>query len=333
MKTGWRIFFGVVILVLLVYLLRDINFGEVYTLFVQADNIFLLLAFLSFTASILVFNLKGIYSISTVVKTGYWFNLKTTLAGFFVNTITPGAQLGGDPVRAYFLGKRYRRSKTKIFGAILADRVVHALVSLFFIFASVFYVLKFIPVSFELRIIFQTILFSIVFIFVFIGLLNFNKTKKFILETVKKIKWLTPNFKNKKKSRLSEILSKHLGNFTKTFTKTLRTPKVLFAAIILSFTYWILTYLVSYFLFLSFGIKISFFLVLVVVSLSSLVGDFSPSPGGAGLVEGFMVIAYSVLGINFAVAFAVSLLSRAIYYFYSIILGGLSLVHLESSFG
>jgi len=44
-----------------------------------------------------------------------------------------------------------------------------------------------------------------------------------------------------------------------------------------------------------------------------------------------MTFAYSLLGINISLALAVSLLSRIISYFFSIVVGGLSLIHLEKT--
>ena len=100
-----------------------------------------------------------------------------------------------------------------------------------------------------------------------------------------------------------------------------------------SFAYWILSYLSSYFLFLSLEVKVSFFLVIIVVSLGSLLREFSPSPGGAGFVEGLMIFLYAVLGVNLQAAIIVSVLSRLILYFHSLVLGGISILHIEKSLG
>ena len=77
----------------------------------------------------------------------------------------------------------------------------------------------------------------------------------------------------------------------------------------------------------------SFFLVIIVVSLGNLLGDLSPTPGGVGLVEGFMIFLYSVLGVDLPAAIIVSLLSRLIGYFHSLVLGGISIFYLEKTLG
>lgn len=330
MKTSLRIFFGILIAVLLFFLLKSVDFKEIYLLFIEADNLFFLFAFISFIAAIMIFNLRSLYFVNSVAKTGFWFNFKVNAAGNFINMITPGAQLGGEPVRAYYIGERYNASRTKVFGVILAERVVHAVVSIFFITLSIIYILTFIPVPPELKIIFQTVLFLLILVFVFIGILHFEKTRMGLTDIFNRVKGFF-SFNKKSKGRLSKVIGKHFGNFTKTFIKTFKNRKLIAISVALSIVYWLLYYLISYFLFLSFGVSISFFLVLVVVSLSTFVGDFSPGPGGIGLMEGFMIVAYSLLGIDFEIAVAVSILSRVIFYIYALPFGGISLVHLESS--
>ena len=331
MKKSYRFIFVIVLFFFLIYFLANINFHEIYILFTQANMLFFIPAFLAYSFSFLIFNLRTTYSLSWIVKPDYWFFLKVSLAGFFINTVTPGAQIGGEPVKAYFLSKKYKKPKTKLFAAIVGDRLFHTTVSLFFIISSILFILTFIPVSRELKIIFETFLFFVFLISILIFFLNLKK-KKFNLKLLyKKYAWMIP-FKNIFSNKFKRELNKHIGDFNDSFKKTIIKRKIIFLGITLSLTYWLLNYLVSYFLFLSFGVKVSFFLVIVVVSLGSLIGDFSPTPGGIGLVEGFMVFLYSILGINFALALTVSLLTRMIFYFHALLIGGISLIHLENSF-
>ncbi len=325
-------FFGAITVAVVVYLLSKIDFLEVWNLIDRANNYYFFLAFLAYLTSFLVFDLRTTYSMKNIVKPGLFFNLKATLAGFFVNVITPGAQLGGDPVRAYFLGKKYSKSKTQIFGAILADRFFHVVASLFFVLASLLFIITYVPVSFELKTIFQTALFFLLFFLLAIGYLSFRRTDFNIELFLAKFRWLFPRKnKEKGKTKLEKILIKHFWHFARTFRTVVRDRKIIVLGILLSFVYWILNFAVSYFLFLSFEVQVSFLLVIVVVSVGNLVGDLSPTPGGIGLVEGVLIITYSLLGVNLSVAVAVSLLSRIIFYFFSIFLGGISLVNLEKT--
>lgn len=330
MRTRFRILFGAIIIVILIYILTKINFPEVYQILKTISPKFFLLAFVSYSLGIVIFNLRSMISLREIIQEhDFWFFLKVTLAGAFVNVITPGAQVGGEPIRAYFLGEKYNKPKTKVFGAVLADRFFHGLVSLFFVIASLLFVLTYIPVSNELKIIFQTALFFILASFALIFFLNMKKTNFNLEKFLKKIGILRIVRKNKKIRHMSQ----HFGNFTRSFKKIFLGKKTLFFGILFSFAYWILGYLSSYFLFLSLETRVSFFLVIIVVSLGSLLGDLSPTPGGIGLVEGFMIFLYSIVGVNLPTAIIVSVLSRLITYFHSLVLGGISLFYLEKTLG
>jgi hypothetical protein len=329
MKTRWRVLSGAIIILILFYILRKINFLEFYHILRTINPEFFILAFAAHTLCLIIFSLRGMIYVRDIFDPEFWFFLKTMLAGSFINVITPGAQVGGEPIKAYFLGKRYGKPKAKVFGALLSDRLTHGAISLFFIIASILFILTEIPVSRELKIIFQTTLFFIIAFLLLILFLNLKKKRFNLRNFLEKIRFLKI-IKNKKKIR---HLDEGIGNFTISFKKTLGDKKTLAFGILFSFVYWMLNYLSSYFLFLSLDMKISFFLVIVVVSLGNLVGDLSPVPGGIGLVEGFTIFLYSVVGINLSAAIIVSILNRMMGYFYDVVLGGISLVYLEKTIG
>lgn len=332
MKRYVKVLFALITLVLLIYFLLNINFLELYNVLQKISTFYFFLAFISYSLAFLMFNLRSTYSLKWIVRPDFWFFQKTTLAGFFINTITPGAQIGGDPLKAYILSKKYKKPFSKIFGAIFADKIIHTLISLFFILFSVLFLITFIPLPSGLTFILQIFLFLIFLVFAIIPLFGIIKTKLNLKFTLRKLKWLAWLNPVKNNEKLQKEIGKKLGSFTKSFRKTITNKKIFTMGIIFSLIYWFLNYLVSYFLFLSLGFEINFFFVIIVVSLGSLVGVFSPSPGGVGFIEGFMIFLYSIIGVNFATAVVVSLLSRMIFYFHSLIVGGISLISLKKYF-
>ena len=178
----------------------------------------------------------------------------------------------------------------------------------------------------------QTLFFSLLFL-LGIGYLSFRKANFNIELFLQKFRWLLPGKKTGKnhQTKLEKILIKHFGHFAKTFRKIVRTKKMIFIGVVLSLAYWLLNFATSYFLFLAFGVEISFLIVIVVFSIGNLIGDLSPSPGGIGLIEGVSIITYSLLGVGLSVAVAVALLTRIIFYLFSLLLGGISLAHLEKT--
>ncbi|HEB46893.1 MAG TPA: flippase-like domain-containing protein [Candidatus Pacearchaeota archaeon] len=328
----WKVMSVLVVIALLYYIIRNINLMEIWVLVKQLNPLFLSLAILSYLAAFLVFNIRTIYAFSDIIKKpNFFFFLRVLFAGFFINIITPGMQIGGEPLRAHYIGKKYGKPTSKAFGIVLGDRFFHALVSIFFIFISVLFILTFISVSNELRVLFQAIFFFILGFFVLLALLNIKKTNSFITPLFGKIVSLKFFKKNFTKKFLSGKITKGMGSFKDSFKKTISTRRIIVSGISLSVVYWLLNYLVNYFLFLSLGSKVGLLTIIVAVSIGGIVSDFSPSPGGLGLVEGSIAFAYTLLGIDFQIALTVAILSRMILYFYSLLIGGLSLLSLNHS--
>ncbi len=335
MKNFWRWVIGLVTLGLVVYLLTKVDFAEVWRLVVQSDHWYFLLAFVLYGLSIVILTWRFKYFLDPVTKSSFFFLLKNSVMGFFIGTITPATQMGGDPVRAHYIGKEYGIKRSTIFGVVMADRFYHALVSFFFVLLSAFFAFTFLPLSHDLKLLFQGIFFLIIFLTAafFVG--------RFLHKKYDLSKWfgkLMPflrkkKVRRKKPKKWKKIFLEHFGNFSEIFKKELFDRKLATVGITFSLVYWILDILVSYVLFFAFGTHVSFFLVMLVFNAGILIGEFSPTPGGVGLIEGGMFFLYSIAGISTALALAVALLSRIIFYFYSLVLGGWSLVNLEKNVG
>ncbi|MEM3091847.1 MAG: flippase-like domain-containing protein [Candidatus Pacearchaeota archaeon] len=325
------LFFGLIILILVIWILKKIDFAQVYFLILQADIKYIILAFFFIFLNFFMRNVSSLYVTRKIVKPTFWFNFKTIFAGAFVNVITPGAQLGGMPIRAYFLGEKYKKSKTKILGAVFADVFINSLVSLFFIIVSFIYLLKFLSLEPELESILQTVFFSLLLLVIIIFLINLKKNKMDIKKIILKIITQFNSNKKNKKSKIEKIWLDRLGNILNTFKKIFRDRKTVFMGIFISLISWFFYFMAFYLLFLSFNVKVRFFKVIAILSLADLLGEFSPSPGGVGLMEGFMILAYNSVGLDLYIATAVSLLGRIMFYFFSLFIGGLSLIHLKNS--
>ena len=62
------------------------------------------------------------------------------MAGVFGNIVTPGARVGGEPIRAHYMSRVYGGEKTAYLGTVLADKFGNGAVFLLFLFLSVNYV-------------------------------------------------------------------------------------------------------------------------------------------------------------------------------------------------
>lgn len=326
---------GLATLALVIYLLRKVDFHQVWQLLVQADHWYLLLAFVLYGVSVVILSWRLKYFLDPLAKSNFFFLLQNSVMGFFVGTITPATQMGGDPVKAHYIGKKYGIKRSQIFGVIMADRFYHALVSFAFILLSAFFAFTFLPLSHDLKLTLQASFFLIIFLTVVFFILRFihkkyNLSKWFekVMPFIKKKK-----VRKRKPKKWKKIFMEHFGNFSKTFKEEIFDKRLVALGIVLSLVYWILDILVSWVLFFAFGIHVSFFLVMLVFNVGILIGEFAPTPGGVGLIEGGTFFVYSLAGIDTSIALAVALISRIIFYFYSLVLGGLSLVDMERKLG
>ena len=263
-------------------------------------------------------------------KGDFWFLLNVLLAGAFFNSVTGGAGVGGEPFRAHFLAKRYKRSRTSMLAYVLADKFYQVVVLVFFAIFSIFFVFVFVNISNTLKYILEaTLFFMILFLGITIYLIirrsNFSIGKLF-----KKLHFLSffkKRFRNA--DEFGEFINKHSNVFMRVFRKSVRNRKIMFEAFFLSFIFWIFNYLAAYFLFLAFKMEVNFLVIIIVVTLGNLIGAFALVPGGVAITEVAMTLLFAAMGVDLAFAFIVSLLVRLIYYVFSLPIGAISLWYIK----
>ena len=82
-------------------------------------------------------------------------------------------------------------------------------------------------------------------------------------------------------------------------------------------------------MFKAFSYDVSFLAVIIVVTLSLLIGSIIFVPGGIGLIETVMISLYFSFGIGSSIAATVAVVDRFIFYFFSLFVGGLCLAYLN----
>lgn len=330
MKRVWSAIFTLVIVGLVVFLLKDINFYEVYLLLTEANLVWFFLAVIATAATFLVWNIRSVYILKTYLKVDFWFYMKVLLAGSFFNTVTPGAGIGGEPFRAHFLSQKYKKPRSKILGYVLGDSFFRIAALSIFILFSVFFVLVYVKISNTLTYILEGIL---IFVLVAAAILLYLILKKShfrvgaLFGKLHRFRFFRDRFETA--DALVVYVNRKIRNLETVFRNVVKNKNNLIWGIVLSFLFWILNFLTAYFLFLSFGFKIDFLSVIIVFTLGNILGSISPVPGGVGVVEGSMVLLYSAMGIFRPLALLVSLFQRLIYYFFSLFVGGWCLISLR----
>ena len=333
-KRGvWSWLFTLIIIALLVFIVRDIDFLKIYEVLQKTHPVFFVLAVLSTAAALLIANLRWKLYFKGILNVGFWSLLVYFFGGTFFNTVTPGKAVGGEVARAYFLEKKYNKPKSKLLAPIIADKSVYLVILFILTFLSLIYSFIFFnfnaatEVFFTILLVFLFFILSMVFYF-------FIKHKSINLKGLFGFFFRFKRIKQKFKSRRAydQFIKKKIGEFNRAYAKIVYDRTLIYKGIFLSLLYWFLTFLTAFFLFLGFGFSISFLHIAVVFIISYFIGDISPIPGGIGLTEGAMFLMYSNIGISRELSILVVLLNAFIYYFFSLLVGGLCWLYLRYTF-
>ena len=330
MEKKLKVLFAAIIILCAIFVIKGIDLSKIYYLLKDSQIHFFVIAFFCFTLSFVIWNIRFTYSLSGFIRISFFFSFLVLLAGCFFNTITPGAGVGGEPVRAYFISKRHNKPIATILGVVLGDKVYHLGVFVVFVLLAGLFLIRIIRISVEAKIFIFLILGIAAFLLVYLFIILLRNIQPNIIKLCAKLYHF--NF-IKERFATKDIfictLEKSINKFIHSFKAVGFTKRAFFIRTFLSIVFWILVVFVSYFLFLCLGVRVSIFTVWIVVFTGYSIADISPIPGGIGLTESAMFLIYSVLGVDSEVALLVAFLERFAYYFHTLVLGGFSLIYLR----
>jgi uncharacterized protein (TIRG00374 family) len=322
----------VIIGVLFYFVFAEIGLYELYSTLRGMNPLYLILAFLSCTLYMFWWNLRGYYIMRSIKKIKFLPLIPIFLAGMLLNTITPGARAGGEPVKAVYLSKRFKITKTKAFAATILNIIYN-----FFIFSllsifSILFVILYIKVSFAIKVFLLVFLFGIPTLLILLFLLR-KRIQKIILRKLLGRFYHTFLFTRvrerfKTHRQLERYLNRKIKVFSKFIKKSLKNGKRLSTGLGTTIGFYIFRYLTVYLLFLALGHDIRFIPIIIVITLATLFGDLSFTPGGMGITEGLMIALYLAFRIDPAVAVIVTFIDRAMFYFYALFLGTIAFIYM-----
>ncbi len=332
-KTAKRVISLIVILAfigILYLILKGIDFYELYLIFSNGDLLWLSLAVLSTFMTFIVWNLRWNFLYTKLFKGNFWFLLNVLLAGAFFNSITPGAGIGGEPFRAHFLAKKFKKSKTSMLAYVIADKFYQLMILAFFAIFSIFFILIYVEISNTLKLILEGLL---TFVLISVGFTLYFTLRKMhfnIGAFFKRLHFFSfVNGRFKKPEDFEHFINKEIRIFADTFRKSVKNKKTMIGAFFLAFLFWLFNYLTAYFLFLAFGFHVNFLSIIIVVTLGNIIGALTILPGGIAATEVTMTLLYSAMGVIKPIALLVAFLTRIIYYFFSFPVGALSLWYIR----
>jgi len=259
----------------------------------EAKISYFILAFIAYLLSVYLFAVRW-----QRVFCSMGYNLKTSdlfpviFGGIFANNLTPASRAGGEPLRVFWINKRFGISYTDGFISILFERLVEAIpISMLLI-----YVLYSFP---SLDIDFLPITDS----------LTSNST--YLLLTAFCAAGVLIGVFREKLSSLFSSVKQNWKKLNNSF----------FPVLFLSCGVWILDIIRLKLISLALNLPLSIYLIAVVSILYLILGSLPITPGGLGIVEGGLISILLYFGLELASASSFVFLERFISFGLSSVIG------------
>ncbi len=251
------------------------------------------------------------------------------LVGMAINNLTPSARGGGEPVRAYMLGKYSRASMESSFATVIADR---GLDTFPFIFLAILTIVG-IVLYFNLALwMVALLIISVVIVVAAFFLALYVSVDRESGERI--VNWalgIVKRFYRRNYAKIEARVRGALREFQSTMRIMLADRNVLIYGIPLSFILWFLEILRVYLIFAAFGAPVSILVIAEVFILATLIGMIPLLPGGLGAVDGIMIVFYSAAGVSPSVSAAVTVVERLISFWMVSAMGIAALPYFGSS--
>ena len=245
--------------------------------------------------------------------------LPMLLVGLAINNITPSGRGGGEPVRAYILGK-YSNSPTETaFATVIADRGLDTFP--FIALAVITIITAILYIKLPSWMVITLIVCLAVLIILFALALYMSINREFGDRTVKWVLKLVNRISNKFHDKIRERAINAVVGFQDSMRVMINDRKVLLYGIPLSFVIWFLEILRVYVVFLALNVNAPLEIIAAVFVISTLIGMIPLLPGGLGAVDGMMILLYSYAGIPASVSAAATIVERLISFWMTSIIG------------
>jgi uncharacterized protein (TIRG00374 family) len=245
--------------------------------------------------------------------------LPMLLVGLAINNLTPSGRGGGEPVRAYILGK-YSNSPTETaFATVIADRGLDTFP--FIALAAITIITAVLYINLPQWMVITLIICLIVLVILFGLALYMSLNREFGDRTIRWVLRILKKISSKMHSRVEQRAINAVEGFQESMKIMVSDRKVLLYGIPLSFLIWALEILRVYVVFMALNINAPLEIIAAVFVISTLIGMIPLLPGGLGAVDGMMILLYSYAGIPPSVSAAATLVERLISFWMTTILG------------
>jgi len=282
---------AIITILLLLYIFLKIDWKLFYTNLKNINIIYIiipaLMAYISIYISILKWDifLKNYGIVISKLKLYSIYSISTFFNNFFPTSF------GGDFYKIIYLNKRNRDRKKEILSSIIQERGLGFL-SLFLINFLI------LPFYFKLFLLNKNLLYIEIIIFLFIVFILFLIINYTFFIKIKNI------FIKK-----DILIINKFQNLILSIVK-IKNKKIIIYGLTYSIIFSIIIAIARYMLFYAFNININFYYILLVSSITQIIGILPISLNSLGVTEGLNIYLYKLVGIPIEISLAVVLIGR-----------------------
>lgn len=307
----------IVIMAVAVWLLSRENFYQMIETVRGANHLFIALAIAVYFLSVGLWAIRWQVALSFInCRTSFGARYRMLCATIFLNNITPGARVGGDPFgRLYMLRRMENMSYSSGMASLVGERALTPLIVISFFMAGLLF--QFGKGSLQLTLILIAAWVLAAFAAVFVPRLFFRKriaVKGISSITNRVLGWFG------KSGNTQEIIEGVETFYSNSYATIDKWKKVL-AIGSLTLSLGILDVFRLYIIFLALGYQPSIPILLIASSLPTIVGIIPFLPGGLVLVEGSLISVLALFGVPLNLAMAATMIERGISFFLSTVVG------------
>jgi uncharacterized protein (TIRG00374 family) len=317
-KSVFLITLAIILMAVAGWLLTRWDFYQMFETIRSANRVLIALAIAIYFLSVGLWATRWQAALSFIgCRIGFGARYLILCATIFLNNITPGARVGGDPFgRVYMLHKLENMSYSSSMASLIGERALTPLIVISFLMAGL--LLQFGKGSLQLSLILIATWALAAFAIVFTPRLFFKK--RIAVRGVSRITSRVLGWFGKRRNA-QEIIEGVETFYSSSYATIDKWKKVL---LIGGWTLLIgaLDVFRLYTIFLALGYHPTLAMLLVASALPTIVGLIPFLPGGLVIIEGSLISVLALFGVPLNLAMAATVIERGISFVLSTIVGG-----------
>jgi hypothetical protein len=316
-KMVFLVVLAIVLMAIAGWLLARENFYQMFEAIKSANYLLIASAIAMYFLTVAVWAARWQTALSLInCRIGFGARYLILCATVFLNNITPGARVGGDPFgRAYMVHRLENTSYSSGLASVIGDYALAPLIIVSFLMAGL--ILRFGKGSVQL-----TLILAMVWALVALGAVlgpRFFFKKRIAIKGITGITRRVLGWFGRRRN-FRETVEGIEAFYSSTYAILEKREKVLSIGS-LSLLIGALDVFRLYAIFLALGYYPSFPMLLVAASLPIIVGLIPLLPGGLVIVEGSLISIFALFGVPLNLALAATVIERGIMFVLSTIVG------------